>query len=106
MVDSQMNLIAVQAIGAPTPSILARAIEVPMRVLVRNTGVAALFVATTTENLVAVGGPTTATFRMVADSEEVFVIAPRQSLYGIALGAGNTVSVAVSEALPVALKAR
>lgn len=100
---SILDSIAVPAIGSTTPGILARAREVPVRVLVRNTGVAAMFIATTTENLVNPGGPSTGTFRLVAGAETVYVLAPKQQLYAIALGTGNQASVAISEALPAQL---
>jgi hypothetical protein len=98
---TQLDSIAVPAIGAATPGILARAQETAVRVLVRNTGVSALFISTTTENLVNPGGPSTASFRLVAGAENVFVLAPKQRLYAIALGLGNQASVAISEALPM-----
>lgn len=101
MKETTFDNLAIQAIGATTPSILARAMQAPVRVLVRNTGVGALFVSQSTENLVNPGGPSAGSYRIPAGAEDVFVLATGQALYGVATGLGNTSSVTVSEAMPI-----
>ena len=80
------------------PTTLARATTVPLRVLVNNAGPVTIFVAGEVTSLAPV--PTVATYRIAAGEQHVFVLAPKQGLYGVAAGTGGLMSVAISEAWP------
>jgi hypothetical protein len=99
MQPSQVNTITVPIAGTNNPATLAVATNYPMRVVVRNVGPNTIFVAHTSLEIQSVGA-TAGVFRMVAGSEEVFVLAPRQGIYAVASGVGGLVSIAVSQAIP------
>ena len=73
----------------------------PMRIIVRNTGGALLFLAHDASTLVVDGSAgVQGTFQLPVGDSEVFVLAPKQGIYAIAFGNGGQVSMAVSEAVP------
>ena len=89
--------------GDDTPPVaVARGYEVPVRVLIRNTGATPLFFAGADQNVITAEGPSSKTFRLEAGSPDVvFVLAPEQVLYAVGNVAGGSCSVTVSEALPL-----
>jgi hypothetical protein len=90
------------AVANGTPTSLAQASLVALRVLVRNLSGTTLFVGENPGDCIGADGlPTVNTFRIPVGQEEVFVIAPKQSLLAVAIGAGAIASIAVSEALPL-----
>lgn len=103
MQGTHIDTILIPVIGASnTPGPIAKASNLPIRVLVENTSAALVFLSTDVENLSSTStGPTTGTYRLPSNVSRVFVLAPKQSLYAITAGAGAYVSVAISEALPI-----
>lgn len=96
---SIFNTYTVAAVGSNTPTTLARAATVPIRVLVNNVGTTLIFIAGETASVAP--QPGTDTYRIAAGEQHVFVLAPQEAVYGIAAGAGGLMSVAISEAWPV-----
>ena len=104
MQDTNFNTITVPSVGTTNPAIIMNAGNVPLRLLVRNIGPVLLFLAGDTESLVSPGGPSTGVYRLPTGTADVFVVAPKQSVYAVSAGVGGLVSVASSEALPIDLK--
>ena len=86
-----------------TVTTLAKATDIPLRVLVRNVGAALAFITGNVQDISVATGPTTGTYRLPAGDEDVFVLAPKQSLYALVIGVGGLLSVSISEALPMDL---
>jgi hypothetical protein len=103
MRPSHTNTITVPAVGSTTPGIVATAANAPLRVLVRNAGPILCWVAHETENLANPGGPSTGVYRIPAGDEDIFVLAPNQSIYSVGAGPGGVLAIAASEAFPVVL---
>ena len=81
---------------------IARGTSVPVRALVRNAGAVLIFLGgTITDAVDSAGVPSSGTYRLAPNTSEVFVLAPEQVLYAISAGAGGTVSVSLSEAIPI-----
>jgi hypothetical protein len=103
MQPSQLNTISVPAAPATgnlTPPSLYTAASVPIRVVINNIGGSLIFLAhdqSTLENLPVVANA----YQLKADKDVTLVLAPGQSVYAASVGAGGTVSIAASEALPV-----
>lgn len=94
--------LSVGALGvAQTPTVIAKAAPIPMRVELRNVGPVLIFLASSTGEVNPQRPPTAGTYRLLPLAVEVFVLAPGQNLYGVAVGAGGLVSVSISEALPL-----
>jgi len=93
----------VEAIGSPNaPTLVGKAGDLAMNVLVRNASAVPVFLAPNETDLVPV--PTSASYRMGIDSSEVFYLAPKQSLFAIAPGTGAVISTSMSpfaEPIPV-----
>ena len=88
--------VPIQPVGSLTPSIIARApVNEYAKVLVRHVAGGASFVATDTQAICPAAGapPSAKCFRIVPGAEEVFVLAPRQSLFAVG---GGLLSVTVS----------
>ncbi len=110
MQDAKLNTINVPFAsageGAPTytPSLIVQAGKVPLRVMLRNISEAVdfrlAFDAATLQDLPGSAG----TYVLPAGFSDVFVLAPRQSMYAIGNGTGGQLSIAYSEALPFDLK--
>lgn len=98
-----MNTITVPSVGTTTPGIVATAAHTPLRVLIRNAGPVLIFLAHETENLANPGGPSTGVYRLAAGDNDVFVLAPQQSIFAVAAGVNGLLTVATSEAFPVVL---
>jgi len=103
MRPSNMNTITVPAVGTTTPGTVAKAAGAPLRVLVRNVGPVLCFLAHETESLANPGGPSTGVYRLPAAGDDVFVLAPDQSMYAVAAGVGGLLTIATSEAFPIVL---
>lgn len=73
----------------------------PARALVRNVGGAVAFLGGTRENVLGPSGPASSTFQLFPATSEVFVLAPGQTLYAVGAGVGTTVSVSLSDAIPI-----
>lgn len=83
------------------PTLLARAQKgIAMRVLVRNVGGVLMFIGGNPEDVAGPDGPVTATYRLPPGQEDVFILAPEQTLYAVAAGGGGLGSVSYSEAIP------
>lgn len=101
MRNSQVNTVSVPLAGSVSPATLFQATDKPMRIIVRNTGGALLFLAHDASTLVVDGSAgVQGTFQLPVGDSEVFVLAPKQGIYAIAFGNGGQVSMAVSEAVP------
>jgi hypothetical protein len=87
--------------GASLPAI-AKATSVPVRVQVRNAGPVSVYLSDATGDLVAPGGPSGNIYELPTGERDVFVIAPGQTMYAVAAGAGGFLFVSVSDARPVA----
>lgn len=83
-----------------TPVRLIQAGPTPMRVVVRNAGGANLLLAHDANSLQNINSISDA-FQLPTGLEEVFVLAPRQSLFASGSGGGGQASIAASEAIPV-----
>lgn len=99
--ESKLNTIVVPPTGRP-PALLYQAAAVPLRVVVRNVGGTNVLLAHETMPLESPANNTTGTFQLPPNTSETFVLMARQSLLAGAVGAGGIVSIAVSEALPLA----
>lgn len=80
---------------------IAQGTSVPVRVLVRNVSGALVFLASASQDIVGTGGAGSAAYRLAPGEADVFVLAPKQQLFGGANGVGAIVSVSVSDALPL-----
>ncbi|UCC72086.1 MAG: hypothetical protein JSV86_17210 [Gemmatimonadota bacterium] len=103
-----MQLTSFQTFNPPAaaqgaiPQPIARGTSVPVRALVRNAGATLIFLGGTAEDVVGADGvPSSATYRLPAGATDVFVLAPEQTLFAIGAGAGATIGVSVSEAIPL-----
>lgn len=94
-----------QSFSLPTlpndPSCIANGTDVPVRVLIRNDGGVIVFLAPNSEVLTGASAPGSQMWPLDPNDEEVFILAPRQSLYAIAAGVGGRIKMSVSEALPL-----
>jgi hypothetical protein len=98
MKDSEYQTLNVTVIGSKDPTTLAKAADVPLRVLVSNIGAVVVFIAKSSGDVAP--RPTTASLRLFPNREEIYIIAPKQSLYATCAGLGGRISVSTSEALP------
>lgn len=103
-----MQLTSFQTFNPPAaatnvdPQPIARGTSVPVRVLVRNVGAAPVFLGGTTTDVIGPDGvPSSATYRLPVGASDVFVLAPNQTLFAIGVGAGATLVVTASEAIPI-----
>jgi len=101
MQNSDFQTVTVQPIGSQTPTTLAKAATIPLRVLVNNVGPVVIFVATSVTDLSPL--PTTATYRIFPGEQHVFVAAPKQGIYAVGAAIGALMSVSISEALPLSM---
>ena len=84
---------------ATSPAIVVTASSVPLRVVVRNDPLSgAQVVLALDRNDFATGGA--ATFAIPTSNSEVFLLAPRQTLYASAPAPNVQIYVAASEAFP------
>ena len=105
MNNSTLNSLNVPAVGGVTgaqaPATLYKAAAVAVRMVVTNIGGNTIFLAhdpSTLSNSPVFAG----TYQLQKAAQLVVVLAPGQGLYAAGLGAGGEVSIACSEALPVA----
>lgn len=71
-----------------------------MRALVRNVGGNLVYIAHANGDLSQINS-LGAVYQLPAGQADVFVLAPRQTLFAASNGGGGQVSVALSEAIPV-----
>jgi hypothetical protein len=100
MQNSDFQTVTVQPVGSSTPTTLAKAAKVPLRVLVNNVGPVVVFVAQTVSDLAPL--PSTATYRIFPGEQHSFIAAPKQGIFAVGAAVGGLLSVSTSEALPVA----
>lgn len=101
MQNSQVNSLTLPGVGAQNPATLWKAAGIPMRIVIDNLGPNLVLLSHdpgALSNAPAYAG----TYRLKADKQLVIVLAPQQGLFAVAIGVGGQVSVAASEALPVA----
>jgi hypothetical protein len=98
MQNTDFQTVTVQPIGSTTPTTLAKAATVPLRVEVNNVGPVVIFVGASVTDLAP--RPTTATYRVFPGETHVFVLAPREGAYAVGAATGGLMSVTSSEALP------
>ena len=114
MKDSKLYTVAVPTITGGTPdqaapevqpAILAQASNTPLRALIRNVsfGGVAVQIAFEASTLIMEGGAQT--FELPSGTSESFVLAPGQKIFAASRGANAKVSCAVSDALPIDIKA-
>lgn len=99
MQPSLINTITVPGVPTETSSTLATATyDRPRRALVRNSGTVPLrlFFDSANGNDVASSG----IYILPAGQSDTFILAPKQSLYAVAVGATGLASVHSSDALP------
>jgi hypothetical protein len=102
MQDTSFRTVAVpNAVAGAQPTVVARATDVPCRVLVENATGTLIFLARASQDIVGPSGPTGGTFRVRPNTSHVFVLAPEQELFAAGNGAGAQLSVSMSEALPL-----
>jgi len=102
MQNTNFETFTVQPVGTSTPTTLAKGASKPLRVLCNNVGPVVIFVSLTTTDLMTTPAPSTASYRIFPGEQHAFVLAAKQGLYAVGAGAGGLLSVASSEALPVA----
>lgn len=100
-VASKINTVLVPVFGR-NPATLYQAAELPLRVLVRNIGGTNVLLAHDAPSLQQTPPGQAGTFLLPPGASEVFVLQPREAILAAAVGAGGSVSIAVSEALPQA----
>lgn len=103
MQPSQVNTLSLPTQGSQNPGTLAKAAKIPLRVVVRNTGPNLVLLAHdpgTLSNAPAFANA----FKLPVLVEDTFVLAPSEGLFGVSIGVGGEVTVAISEALPIRLE--
>lgn len=85
---------AVNPIGSREPTLVTKAGDDPINVLVRNVSAVQVFLGTNETDLAP--NPSMATYRLGPDSTEVYYLAAKQSLFAIGTGTGGLVSVSAS----------
>lgn len=93
-------MITIPVPNGGTPSPVAMAGTVPIRVLARAV-VGTTFLAFDSSELTQTVLPGGATYSLPVTAADVFVLQPKQKLYAIANAAGVILSVSISEALPI-----
>jgi hypothetical protein len=100
MQNSQLNSLTLPPTGSQNPATLFKAAGIPIRIVVLNTGPNLVFLSHDSGTLNA--APVFAnTYRLPSGREVVIILAPKQGLFGVSVGVGGEVSIAVSEALPI-----
>ena len=94
--------LAIIGTAGKSPQAVATAGRNPTRVVARNTSAVAVLYAFDTNDLTSANNASSA-FRQPAASSDVFLLAPGQTLYAMAVAAGGAVSIAISEAFPLRL---
>lgn len=102
MNDSQCRTMTVPGTPTQNPSAIAIAMtDRPMRVLVTNVGPTELRVAFSSSSLGTATADGVDHFQMNANSQPLyFVLAPKQRLYAVSVGATGRASIHTSDALP------
>lgn len=100
MRDSIVQSMQVPLIGSKKNSRLFQAGDKPMRIMVRNVGGNLVYIAHDSADVSQVNS-TGGVYQLPPGASDVFVVAPRQSLFAAANGGAGAVSIAASEAIPV-----
>lgn len=82
------------------PASVAYATRVPVRVVVKNVGGAAVFVGFASGDVQSPDGVGTDVWIVNPSESDVFVLAPKQTMYASSAGPNGRVTVQVSEAFP------
>lgn len=98
MKDSTYVTLDIAAIGAVDATTIAKAADIPLRVLMSNESPVVIFISKSPGDVAPT--PTTSSYRIYPGRDKVFIIAPKQTLYAIGAGTGGLLSVSTSEALP------
>lgn len=85
--------------NSPAPIVRAPA-DAPARVLVKNVGAVLIFISDDPQSLLGGSGPSAA-FLMAPGDDDVIVLAPLQTLYGVGVAGGGLLSISLSDAVPV-----
>lgn len=103
MNPSRLGIVTIPALGTSAtqrgvPALFV-ATPIPMRMLIRNIGPCSILLAHSANEL-QVTPAMAGCFELPVGTSEAFVLAPKQGIYAIALGAGGLVSYAASDAIP------
>jgi hypothetical protein len=83
------------------PTVIARAVDAPLRALVDNIGPVIVYLAYTIGDVAAAEGPTPTTYQLLAGESRVFILAPKQQIFCVGATAGATLCIATSDAVVV-----
>lgn len=100
MRPSRVGTITVPGVSTNQPVGFVAAAERPLRVICRNVGGTLLRLSFESASLGAAGANTVDHFQLPGGQSEVFILAPRQTLYVVGAGGGGFLSYAASEAYP------
>jgi len=98
--ESIVQSIQVPLIGSKANSRLFQAGDQPMRLMVRNVGGNLVYLAHDSNDLAQVNS-TGGVYQLPPGAADIFVLAPKQALFGASNGGAGSVSIAASEAVPV-----
>jgi hypothetical protein len=114
MQDSKLKTIAVpdvatftpgggdgSTVGTPIPNVVFQTTNKAMRLMLRNVSLGVTIALSHQAEGVQTQPVGSDTYELPPGACDVFVLAPNQKLYGIALGTGGRLSFAASEALPL-----
>lgn len=101
MEASQLKTVTVPGVGPNSQAILvANATDRPMRVLVDNVGANPMRIAFSSSSLANATSDGADHYQLSPAQFRYFVLAPKQRLFAIAIGATGRLSIHTSEALP------
>jgi hypothetical protein len=101
MNDSQVRTMTIPGVPTQNPPAVATAMrDRPMRVVVENVGPTAIRLAFSSSSLGATTSEGVDHFLLLSGRAQVLVLAPKQRLYAVSVGATGSLSVATSDALP------
>lgn len=91
-------------VGTPVPNAIFQSTSKPMRIMVRNVSLGVSIALSHAAEGLQTADVGSDTYELPPGASDIFVLAPNQKLYAIALGVGGRVSYAASEALPLDVK--
>ena len=100
MAPSRVGTVSVPGIATNSPAGFAHANLRPLRVAVHNVGGAPLRLAFESASLGSSSSDTVDHYQLPIDKQQVFIVAPGQTLYVVAVGAGGNLTYTSSDALP------
>lgn len=104
MHESEVKTVTVPGVPTNSPAMIAVAAEVPIRVVVSNVGGVPVRLSYASSSLGGITSEASSHFRLIANNDVVLVLAPKQRLYAVGVGAVGVLSVATSDALPLDLR--